>query len=111
MKFCSTTSRSRSRRCAPPVSPPMAARTSARSSPPRSAGANSSLVGTIPRSDGKPQVTYDSHPLYLFDGDPGPGQANGQGVTAFGGGWFALSSNGSAVSGTGSNSGGGGNGY
>ena len=83
--------------------------TLARSSPPRGAGANSSLVGTIPRSDGKPQVTYD--PLYLFDGDHGPGQANGQGVTAFGGGWFALSSNGSEVSGTGSNSGGGGNGY
>jgi predicted lipoprotein with Yx(FWY)xxD motif len=74
------------------------------------AGANSSLVGTIPRSDGEPQVTYDGHPLYLFDGDNAPGQANGQGVTAFGGGWFALSSNGSAVSGTGSNSGGG-NGY
>lgn len=74
------------------------------------AGANSSLVETIPRSDGKPQVTYGGHPLYLFDGDNAPGQANGQGVTAFGGGWFALSSSGSAVSGTGSNSGGG-NGY
>jgi hypothetical protein len=59
------------------------------------------------RSDGKPQVTYDGHPLYHFDGDHGTGQANGQGVTTFGGGWFALSSNGSAVSGTGSNSGGG----
>jgi hypothetical protein len=63
--------------------------------------------GTIPRSDGKPQVTYEGHPLYLFDGDHGPGQAIGQGVTAFGGGWFALSSNGSSVSGTGSNSRGG----
>jgi predicted lipoprotein with Yx(FWY)xxD motif len=66
------------------------------------AGAKSSLVGTITRSDGKPQVTYDGHPLYLFDGDHSPGQTNGQAVTAFGAGWFALSSAGTAVSGTGS---------
>ena len=68
-------------------------------------GANSSLLGTITRSDGKPQVTYDGHPLYLFDGDHSPGQTNGQGVTAFGAGWFALSSAGNAVSGTGGSSG------
>jgi predicted lipoprotein with Yx(FWY)xxD motif len=78
------------------------------------AGANSALVGTTPRSDGKRQVTYNGHPLYLFAGDKAPGQTNGQGLTAFGGGWFALSGSGNRVSGasSGSASGsGGGNGY
>jgi predicted lipoprotein with Yx(FWY)xxD motif len=75
-------------------------------------GLTASKVGTIPRSDGKPQVTYNGHPLYLYQGDHNPGDANGQGLTAFGGGWFALSSAGNQVSGQGSSSGGSsGNGY
>ncbi len=41
--------------------------------------------------------------------DQKPGDTNGEGITAYGG-WFALSSAGDMVSGTGSNSGGG-NGY
>jgi predicted lipoprotein with Yx(FWY)xxD motif len=32
-------------------------------------GANASMVGTTARSDGKPQVTYNVHPLFLFQGD------------------------------------------
>jgi hypothetical protein len=36
-----------------------------------------------------------------------PGDTNGEGITAFGGGWFALSPSGDMVSGTGSNSSGG----
>jgi predicted lipoprotein with Yx(FWY)xxD motif len=70
-------------------------------------GANASLVGTAPRSDGKPQVTYNGHPLYLYQGDQSAGDTNGQGLTAFGGGWFALSSAGDQVSGQPSSSGGG----
>jgi predicted lipoprotein with Yx(FWY)xxD motif len=60
-------------------------------------GANSSLVGTTSRSDGQPQVTYNSHPLYHFAGDQSPGDVNGQGLTEFGGGWFALNGAGDAV--------------
>jgi predicted lipoprotein with Yx(FWY)xxD motif len=60
-------------------------------------GANSSLVGTTPRSDGQPQVTYNGHPLYRFAGDQSPGDVNGQGLTEFGGGWFALNGAGDAV--------------
>jgi predicted lipoprotein with Yx(FWY)xxD motif len=74
-------------------------------------GANASLVGTIMRSDGKPQVTYNGHPLYLFKGDQQPGQTNGEGLTAFGGTWNALSASGNQVTGQTSNSGGGGLGY
>src|SRR4051794_7979279 len=55
-------------------------------------GANASLVGTSNRSDGKPQVSYNGHPLYLYSGDQKAGDTNGQGLTAFGAGWFALSS-------------------
>jgi predicted lipoprotein with Yx(FWY)xxD motif len=44
-------------------------------------------LGTIKRSDGSTQVTYNGHPLYTFTGDTAPGQANGNGTTAFGGLW------------------------
>jgi predicted lipoprotein with Yx(FWY)xxD motif len=63
-------------------------------------GANASLVGTTARSDGNPQVTYNGHPLYLYIGDQKPGDTKGQGVTAFGASWFALSAAGDQISGT-----------
>jgi predicted lipoprotein with Yx(FWY)xxD motif len=74
------------------------------------AGLAASKVGTTARSDGQPQITYNGHPLYRYSADQKPGDTNGQGLTAFGGAWFALSSAGDMVSGTGSN-GGSGNGY
>jgi predicted lipoprotein with Yx(FWY)xxD motif len=60
-------------------------------------GADSSLVGTTMRSDGKPQVTYNGHPLYLFSGDTKAGDTNGEGVNAFGGLWYAVSPAGNKV--------------
>jgi predicted lipoprotein with Yx(FWY)xxD motif len=66
-------------------------------------GANASIVATSARSDGKPQVTYNGHPLYLFSGDQKPGDTNGQGVNAFGGLWYALSSAGNQIVGSGPN--------
>jgi predicted lipoprotein with Yx(FWY)xxD motif len=60
-------------------------------------GANSSMVGTTTRSDGTTQVTYDNHPLYRYVGDQKAGDTSGQGVNAFGAGWFALSSSGTQV--------------
>jgi predicted lipoprotein with Yx(FWY)xxD motif len=62
-------------------------------------GANASLVGTTTRSDGKPQITYNGHPLYLFVKDRKPGDTNGQGLTAFGGSWYAVSPAGNQVTG------------
>jgi predicted lipoprotein with Yx(FWY)xxD motif len=72
-------------------------------------GAKAADVATIKRPDGRPQVTYNGHPLYTYSGDTSPGQTNGQGLNAFGGGWFALSPAGTQVNGKGS--GGGGFGY
>lgn len=76
-------------------------------------GISASKLGTTPRSDGKPQVTYSGHPLYTFARDQNPGDANGQGVNAFGGLWYTLSPAGTTVTGsaTSSSSGGGGSGY
>jgi predicted lipoprotein with Yx(FWY)xxD motif len=76
--------------------------------PTAGSGASASMLGTTTRSDGGSQVTYNGHPLYLFAGDNAPGDTNGQGLTAFGGSWFALSAAGNQVSGQASNSGGGG---
>src|SRR3954454_12869604 len=69
-----------------------------------SGGASASLVSTTSRSDGKPQVAYNGHPLYRFAGDKKPGDTAGQGLTAFGGSWFALSAAGNQVTGQGSGS-------
>jgi predicted lipoprotein with Yx(FWY)xxD motif len=71
-------------------------------------GANASLVGTTTRSDGNTQVTYNGHPLYLYAADQNPGDATGQGLTAFGAAWFTVSPAGNQVSGQATSSGGGG---
>jgi hypothetical protein len=59
-----------------------------------------SKLGTIARSGGQRQVTYNGHPLYLFVKDKKPGDVNGQAVTAFGAAWFALTPAGSQVTAT-----------
>jgi predicted lipoprotein with Yx(FWY)xxD motif len=60
-------------------------------------GANASDIGTITRSDGTKQVTYDGHPLYYFAGDSGPGTATGQGSDSFGAKWWLVAPTGSDV--------------
>src|ERR1700751_6189716 len=61
-------------------------------------GINASLVHTTTRPEGTTQLTYNGHPLYLFAQDQKAGETNGQGVSAFGASWFALSSTGNQVS-------------
>jgi len=73
-------------------------------------GAKASLLGTTPRSDGKPQVTYNGHPLYGFQGDSKAGDTTGQGNPGFGAPWYVLSPTGNAITSAASSSGGG-NGY
>jgi predicted lipoprotein with Yx(FWY)xxD motif len=62
-----------------------------------SGGAQASDLGTITRSDGTKQVTYDGHPLYYFSGDSGSGTASGQGSDGFGAKWWLVSPSGSDV--------------
>jgi predicted lipoprotein with Yx(FWY)xxD motif len=79
-------------------------------------GLSASKLGTVKRSDGGVQVTYNHLGLYLYSGDKRPGQANGQGT---GGKWYAItpagvvtraklkqSGSGSALGGSSSSSGG-----
>jgi predicted lipoprotein with Yx(FWY)xxD motif len=66
--------------------------------PTAGSGAHASLLSTTTRSDGKPQVTYNGHPLYTFMKDKKAGDTNGEGLTAFGGRWFAVSASGKQVS-------------
>ena len=65
--------------------------------PKAGSGATASLLGTITRSDGSTQVTYNKHPLYYFARDSGAGQQNGQGIDAFGAKWFVVTPAGSAA--------------
>src|SRR4029453_11752887 len=60
-------------------------------------GARSALLGTTRRKDGRIQVTYHAHPLYYFAGDKRAGQTRGEGLSAFGGRWYAVSAAGNAV--------------
>ena len=76
--------------------------------PTAGSGVKASKLGTTTRSDGKRQVTYNGHPLYRFKGDTKAGQANGEGLTAFGGIWDVVSPAGSRITARSSSAGSGG---
>jgi predicted lipoprotein with Yx(FWY)xxD motif len=54
-------------------------------------------LGTITRSDGMIQATYDGHPLYTYVADTAPGQTKGNGINASGGLWHEMTVTGSIV--------------
>ena len=68
----------------------------ARGRPVAARGARSALIGTIVRRDGKRQLTYAGHPVYLYVGDS-PGLVLCHNVTEFGGVWRVIRADGSAV--------------
>jgi predicted lipoprotein with Yx(FWY)xxD motif len=68
-------------------------------------GLQASAVTTTKRSDGNPQVSYHGHPLYTYVGDQKAGDTTGQGINAFGAGWFAVTASGAQASGSASGSG------
>ena len=65
-------------------------------------GVNAKLLGTINRSDGTVQVTYNHHPLYTLAGsrtlhfipDRKPGDVNGQGQVDL---WWVVAPSGRAI--------------
>lgn len=57
-------------------------------------GLSAELLGSIPRDDGAPQVTYNNWPLYTYTGDAAPGDTNGQGV---GSAWYVLDPRGQMI--------------
>jgi predicted lipoprotein with Yx(FWY)xxD motif len=64
-------------------------------------------LGTITRSDGTTQATYDGHPLYTYAADSAPGQAKGNGLNASGGLWYEMTVSGAKpATGTSTSSGG-----
>jgi predicted lipoprotein with Yx(FWY)xxD motif len=90
----------------------------AKGAPTAGTGATASDLGTIARSDGTKQVSYDGHPLYYFSGDGAAGQTNGEGVNGFGALWYLVAPTGQQITSLGgssasqsSNSGSYGNGY
>jgi predicted lipoprotein with Yx(FWY)xxD motif len=60
-------------------------------------GITASKLGTTPRSDGKPQVTYNGHPLYTYVGDTKSGQVTGQALPQFGAPWYVVSPAGNQI--------------
>jgi len=51
-------------------------------------------LGTIKRSNGQMQATYDGHPLYLFKSDTAAGEWTGNDLNASGGLWWMMTSTG-----------------
>ena len=79
---------------------------------PLTAGAGvTGKLGTITRSDGSTQATYNGHPLYTYVSDTAPGQDKGNGLNLSGGVWHVVPVSGSAAAPAASSSSGGGGGY
>jgi len=80
---------------------------------PATASGVKGTFGTIKRSDGSTQATFDGHPLYTYVGDHAPGQAKGNGLNLSGGVWHEVTVSGAAApaSNGSASAGGGGSGY
>ena len=68
-------------------------------------------LGSITRSDGTTQVTYNGHPLYTYVGDTAPGENKGNGQNLSGGKWYEVTVSGAAPAASTSPSSAGGYGY
>ena len=79
---------------------------------PATAGAGvTGKLGTIKRSDGSTQATYNGHPLYTYVADGAPGQAKGNGLNLNGGVWHEVTVSGAAAPAPGGSASAGGGGY
>jgi predicted lipoprotein with Yx(FWY)xxD motif len=68
-------------------------------------------LGTITRSDGSVQATYNGHPLYTYAADSAPGQAKGNGLNLSGGVWHEVTVSGAAAAAPSGSASAGGGGY
>jgi predicted lipoprotein with Yx(FWY)xxD motif len=55
------------------------------------------LLGTVKRSDGTKQVTYNGHPVYYYVTDKAPGEVTCQAVPEYGGTWYVVNRAGKAI--------------
>ena len=63
-------------------------------SPTAGTGVDASMMTTIARPDGTPQIAYDGWPLYYYAEDTKPGDVTGQGANSV---WFVLDASGAPV--------------
>ena len=76
---------------------------------PTSAGSGvKGTLGTITRTNGAKQATWNGHPLYTYVGDTSPGMNKGNGLNISGGVWHEIVLSGKAAAGTNTSSSGGG---
>ncbi|MEV3939320.1 hypothetical protein AB0K52_25485 [Glycomyces sp. NPDC049804] len=54
---------------------------------------DASLIGTVERTDGTTQVTYNGWPLYYYADDDEPGETDGQGLQSI---WYLMAPGGDA---------------
>jgi predicted lipoprotein with Yx(FWY)xxD motif len=73
--------------------PPLVEKGALRAGP----GIKASLLSVFKRKDGKEQVMYNHHALYMHKGQ---GDASGAGLAADGGVWYLVSSSGTAIKST-----------
>jgi predicted lipoprotein with Yx(FWY)xxD motif len=56
--------------------------------------------GSITRSGGEVQATYDGHPLYTYTADTSPGMTSGNGRSLSGALWWAMTPSGATLNAT-----------
>ncbi|MEX2570263.1 MAG: hypothetical protein WD737_03090 [Gemmatimonadota bacterium] len=61
------------------------------------APAQPALIGTVQRSDGETQVTYQGKALYYYHDDTGPGQTTGHDLTDEWGEWYLVDPEGGSL--------------
>ena len=69
----------------------------ANGAPQAGAGITASELGSLRRSDGTTEVTYNGHPLYSYVGDARPGDTTGQALNQFGAEWYVVGPGGSKI--------------